>query len=101
MTASRTLARLAVVGSAASALASVLAAPAQAAAPVPGCFEVRATTGFYTQTVYVTNRCPNAIGWFVDREGGNTNCYYTAAGASDSVKWRKADAYHGTYLCNS
>jgi hypothetical protein len=97
---------LALIAAVSTVSASAFAAPATPAAPeakaataLPGCFSVRHTTGIATQTVYVSNRCSYGVRWYIDREGPNSPCYYTGPGRSSSVRWRKNDAYHGTYRC--
>lgn len=66
---------------------------------LPSCATVELKAGITSQTVYITNNCSQAIGWYVDKEGPNLGCRLTRPGGSDKYRFRKADVYHGTYRC--
>ena len=91
-------ARIALIAAFSTVATSAFAASARPR-PLPECARVKHTTGFATQTVYVTNRCPDGVGWYIDKEGRNIGCIYTRKGHTTSWKWPKLDAYHGTFRC--
>ncbi|MFP2924204.1 hypothetical protein ACLESO_03090 [Pyxidicoccus sp. 3LG] len=91
--------RIALVAAIGTVATSAFAAPAAAAKTLPHCVKVKHTTGIVTQTVDVKNTCPNPVGWYVDKEGPNSHCRHTRPGQLHKEKWRKIDAYHGTYSC--
>ncbi|MFI6909648.1 hypothetical protein ACIBKY_50895 [Nonomuraea sp. NPDC050394] len=80
-------------------LAGLPAAASTSMGYLPSCAKVKHTTGITSQTVKVTNNCSYGVAWYVDKEGPNSVCFYTGPGRWQSHKWRKIDAYHGTFTC--
>lgn len=92
--------RSAIAAAVAVSSVGLLAPTALAAENLPSCTTVRQTSGITTQTVYVTNNCSYSVGYYVDKEGPNSRCFFVNAnGGKSSYQWTKRDVYHGTYRC--